>query len=89
MLQKSERGVLLYLTQTKNVDLVRELQTLAGVKLDSPATPPPMDQRTIGLGAQILRSLGVKEMQLHTASPRPLKGLTGFGLEIAGTTIME
>ena len=89
MLQKNTKGVLLYLTQPSHVDLVRELQTLAGVRVESSLPPVQMDQRAIGIGAQILRSLGVKKMQLHTASPRPLKGLTGFGLEIVGTTIME
>ncbi len=38
-----------------------------------------------GVGAQILRDLGVKQMQLLTDAPRELAGLTGYGLEVVST----
>src|SRR4029078_11494050 len=51
--------------------------------------PPPVragrshDLRTYGIGAQILRALGVGRMR-WMAAPRKMPSMTGFGLEIAG-----
>ncbi len=42
-----------------------------------------MDLRTYGIGAQILRDLGVGKMRLM-AAPRKMPSMAGFGLEIAG-----
>jgi 3,4-dihydroxy 2-butanone 4-phosphate synthase/GTP cyclohydrolase II len=39
--------------------------------------------RTYGIGAQILRDLGVTRMRVLSA-PRQLLGISAFGLEIAG-----
>ena len=41
------------------------------------------DPRIYGIGAQILRELGVGKMRL-LASPRKMPSMAGFGLEIAG-----
>ena len=41
--------------------------------------------REVGLGAQILRDLGVASIVNLTSSPRPFVGLAGFGIEIAET----
>lgn len=40
------------------------------------------DLRTYGIGAQILRDLGVHRMKLITNNPRKIAGLKGFNLEI-------
>jgi 3,4-dihydroxy 2-butanone 4-phosphate synthase / GTP cyclohydrolase II len=40
--------------------------------------------REIGLGAQILRDLGVSSIRLRTDNPRTYVGLSGFGIEIVG-----
>ena len=45
--------------------------------------PSKWDSRTYGLGAQILRDLGVKKMQL-LANPSKMPSMTGFGLEVTG-----
>lgn len=42
-----------------------------------------MDLRTYGIGAQILRALGVRKMQL-LANPRKMPSMTGFDLEVTG-----
>jgi 3,4-dihydroxy 2-butanone 4-phosphate synthase/GTP cyclohydrolase II len=44
-----------------------------------------MDLRTYGVGAQILRELGVRRMRL-LGSPRRMPSMTGYGLEITGFT---
>jgi 3,4-dihydroxy 2-butanone 4-phosphate synthase/GTP cyclohydrolase II len=44
-----------------------------------------MDLRTYGVGAQILRELGVRRMKL-LGSPRRMPSMTGYGLEITGFT---
>ena len=56
--------------------------------LDTPAAPvksraASMDLRTYGIGAQILKDLGVRKMQL-LASPRKMPSMTGFDLEVTG-----
>ena len=45
--------------------------------------------RDVGLGAQILRDLGVTSIRLLASRERQYVGLSGFGVEIAGTEIME
>lgn len=54
---------------------------------ETPAAPrraaAPMDLRTYGVGAQILRDLGVRRMRL-LGSPRRMPSMTGYGLEVAG-----
>jgi 3,4-dihydroxy 2-butanone 4-phosphate synthase/GTP cyclohydrolase II len=41
-----------------------------------------MDLRDYGIGAQILRALGVKKMKLLTNNPKKIVGLDGYGLEV-------
>jgi 3,4-dihydroxy 2-butanone 4-phosphate synthase / GTP cyclohydrolase II len=46
--------------------------------------------REIGLGAQILKDLGVNSIRLLTSTrPMTFVGLSGFGIEIAGTEAVE
>jgi 3,4-dihydroxy 2-butanone 4-phosphate synthase/GTP cyclohydrolase II len=42
-----------------------------------------VDLRTYGVGAQILRTVGVSRMKL-LASPRRMPSMTGYGLEVTG-----
>ncbi|MDN3920554.1 bifunctional 3,4-dihydroxy-2-butanone-4-phosphate synthase/GTP cyclohydrolase II [Roseateles violae] len=48
-----------------------------------PPRSTTMDLRTYGVGAQILRELGVQKMRL-LGSPRRMPSMTGYGLEISG-----
>jgi 3,4-dihydroxy 2-butanone 4-phosphate synthase/GTP cyclohydrolase II len=41
-----------------------------------------MDERDYGVGAQILRDIGVTKMRLMTNNPTKRAGLIGYGLEI-------
>ena len=49
----------------------------------APAPRAAMDLRTYGVGAQILRDLGVRRMQL-LGSPRRMPSMAGYGLEVMG-----
>lgn len=48
-----------------------------------------MDERDYGVGAQILRSLGVSKMRLLTNNPKKRAGLVGYGLEIVDIIPLE
>lgn len=48
-----------------------------------------MDDRDYGVGAQILRDLGVKKMRLITNNPKKRVGLIGYGLEVVENVPIE
>lgn len=85
----SERGsgVLLYMRQEgRGIGLANKIKAykLQSEGLDTVEANQKlgfkMDQRTYGIGAQILADLGVKNMELMTNNPRKLVGLEGYGL---------
>ncbi|MCY4442434.1 MAG: bifunctional 3,4-dihydroxy-2-butanone-4-phosphate synthase/GTP cyclohydrolase II, partial [Deltaproteobacteria bacterium] len=41
--------------------------------------------RDFGIGAQILRDLGIRKLKLVTNNPRNLVGLSGYGLEVTSS----
>lgn len=95
ILKESDHAVLLYLQHGSldsswEGDLVEMSSSEdSGNAQTLPAGPrPPMDARLFGTGAQILRALGVRKMVVHMTTPRAMKGLTGFGLEIVGTKVI-
>lgn len=49
-----------------------------------PAKPSERMLRDYGIGAQILRDVGVRKMELLSNSVKPVVGLEGYGLEITG-----
>lgn len=61
------------------------MSQLMPMRAEAPAPRPQMDLRTYGVGAQILRSLGVRRMRL-LGSPRRMPSMAGYGLEITGFT---
>jgi 3,4-dihydroxy 2-butanone 4-phosphate synthase / GTP cyclohydrolase II len=87
MIERAGKGVFVFMRQgEKQHQLLTKLQQYAELKehnkLDQFELTMPMNQRDFGVGAQILRELGVKKLQLLTNNPRKRMGFIGFGLEI-------
>jgi 3,4-dihydroxy 2-butanone 4-phosphate synthase/GTP cyclohydrolase II len=79
-LQASRAGVAVLLNCGQGVEaLLPQLRP----SNDNVASRSQMDLRTYGVGAQILRELGVTRMKL-LGSPRRMPSMTGYGLEVTG-----
>jgi 3,4-dihydroxy 2-butanone 4-phosphate synthase / GTP cyclohydrolase II len=90
------RGVLLYLNQEgRGIGLANKLRAyeLQDQGLDTVEANERLgfkpDQRDYGIGAQILRHLGVRSMRLLTNNPRKFVGLQGYGLSVVETVPLE
>jgi 3,4-dihydroxy 2-butanone 4-phosphate synthase/GTP cyclohydrolase II len=75
-----ERGVFLYLRRSFIDDRSNNIQSLKAS--DSPQGVAPTMMREYGVGAQILRDLGVSHIELLATTPRSLAGLPSFGIHI-------
>ena len=90
MMEKEGSGVVIYLRQEgRGIGLVNklkayELQQKQG--LDTVEANRKLgfkdDLRDYGIGAQMLRNLGVRKMRLLTNNPKKMVGLDGYGLSI-------
>ena len=89
MIEKEGKGVIVYLNQEgRGIGLLNKLKAYklqengydtveANIELGFKA-----DERDYGVGAQILRDLGVRKIKLMTNNPKKRAGLIGYGLEI-------
>ncbi|MES2014924.1 MAG: bifunctional 3,4-dihydroxy-2-butanone-4-phosphate synthase/GTP cyclohydrolase II [Pseudomonadota bacterium] len=83
-IKQSERGVIVLLNCGETADqLFAQFNALDAPETRPQARAASMDLRTYGIGAQILKDLGVGKMQL-LASPRKMPSMTGFDLEVTG-----
>ena len=84
MIDKAGRGVILYLRRDAQgvelVDRTRPRETASRPSTDS--ANRAMDFREYGIGAQILRDVGLGKIRLITNYPRRMVSLPGYGLEI-------
>lgn len=88
-IEEEGKGVLLYMNQEgRGIGLVKKLQAYAlqdqgkdTVEANAILGFPP-DLRDYGIGAQILRHLGLTSVRLMTNNPRKVVGLDGFGLKV-------
>jgi 3,4-dihydroxy 2-butanone 4-phosphate synthase/GTP cyclohydrolase II len=94
MLQDHSHAVVLYLSHPDPQlawkadfnNLIKPESQPADVATSQPQRPwTEMDPLQLGVGAQILRHLGVRQMRVHMSRATPLKGLAGFGLEVVST----
>ena len=60
---------------------LREMRT-AEMPANSAESPSAMGRRDFGIGAQILRDLGLRELIILTNRPKKLHGLEGFDLTV-------
>ena len=92
LIAEEGRGVILYLRQGRQSEHLSRGAQGAGSRPD-PAGKNPGSQlrdfRDYGIGAQILRDLGVRKMRLLTNSPRRLVSLPGYGLEVVETVPLD
>ncbi|HYG16137.1 MAG TPA: bifunctional 3,4-dihydroxy-2-butanone-4-phosphate synthase/GTP cyclohydrolase II [Bacteroidia bacterium] len=96
MVEGEGKGVVLYINQEgRGIGLLNKLKAykLQEQGLDTVEANLQlgfkMDQREYGVGAQILRDLGVTKMKLITNNPTKRAGLTGYGLEIVDTVPLQ
>ncbi|WP_227429011.1 bifunctional 3,4-dihydroxy-2-butanone-4-phosphate synthase/GTP cyclohydrolase II [Psychrobacter sp. I-STPA6b] len=78
-ISKSDRGVLVWIGNNQPIDLGDVLQRAKDKKSLSSLSNQPY--RSIGVGAQILRHLGVRDMRL-LSSPMKFHALSGFDLNV-------
>ena len=77
-LAKNGHGVIVLMHRPEDGEAL--LTRLTGQK---PRAQTKWDPRTYGIGAQILRDLGVSKMRL-LSSPRKMPSMAGFDLEVTG-----
>ncbi len=96
MIEQEGKGLILYMNQEgRGIGLLNKLKAYklqeqgldtveANIKLGF-----GMDDRDYGVGAQILRHLGISKMRLMSNNPKKRAGLLGYGLEIVETVPVE
>jgi 3,4-dihydroxy 2-butanone 4-phosphate synthase/GTP cyclohydrolase II len=93
---KEGRGVLVYMRQEgRGIGLINKLKAYAlqdqgmdTVEANIALGFPP-DLRDYGIGAQILKDLGVKQVKLMTNNPKKISGLSGYDLKIVDRIPIE
>jgi 3,4-dihydroxy 2-butanone 4-phosphate synthase/GTP cyclohydrolase II len=91
LIEQEGKGVILYVRQDRaHLDISEIIAANEGTVSMPAGTPTPgtsqtMSYRDFGLGAQILRDVGIRQMKLLTNRIPKLVGLSGYGLEIVST----
>ena len=96
MIEAEGKGLLLYMNQEgRGIGLLNKLKAY---KLQEQGRDTveanlelgfDMDERDYGVGAQILRHMGIRKMKLLSNNPRKRAGLLGYGLEVVEKVPIE
>ena len=96
MLEAEGKGLVLYMNQEgRGIGLLNKLKAykLQEQGMDTVEANIElgfgMDERDYGVGAQIIRHLGISKMKLMSNNPRKRAGLLGYGLEVVETVAIE
>jgi len=96
MVERAGKGAILYMNQEgRGIGLVNKLKAyqLQENGMDTVEANLhlglPMDKRDYGIGAQILRYLGITRLRLISNNPRKRAGLLGYGIEVVETIPIE
>jgi 3,4-dihydroxy 2-butanone 4-phosphate synthase/GTP cyclohydrolase II len=96
LIEREGKGMVLYINQEGRV--IGLINKLKAYKLQEQGLDTveanlqlgfKMDERDYGVGAQILRDMGVQKMRLMTNNPTKRAGLIGYGLEIVENVPLE
>ncbi|MCM3717535.1 bifunctional 3,4-dihydroxy-2-butanone-4-phosphate synthase/GTP cyclohydrolase II [Fictibacillus phosphorivorans] len=95
-IEKEGRGVLLYMRQEgRGIGLINKMKAykLQEEGLDTVEANEQLgfapDLRDYGIGAQILKELGINKMKLLTNNPRKIAGLKGYDLEVTERVALQ
>lgn len=96
MVEREGKGVVLYMNQEgRGIGLLNKLKAYKLQEQGKDTVEANLelgfknDQRDYGVGAQILRHLGVSKIKLMSNNPRKRAGLLGYGLEIVENVPIE
>lgn len=96
MVEAAGKGVVLYMNQEgRGIGLLNKLKAYKLQEEGKDTVEANLalgfknDQRDYGVGAQILRHLGISKIKLMTNNPRKRAGLLGYGLEIVENVPIE
>ncbi len=96
MVENEGKGLVLYMNQEgRGIGLLNKLKAykLQEQGMDTVEANLElgfsMDERDYGVGAQILRHLGISKMKLMSNNPKKRAGLLGYGLEVVETVAIE
>jgi 3,4-dihydroxy 2-butanone 4-phosphate synthase/GTP cyclohydrolase II len=96
IISQEGKGVIVYMNQEgRGIGLINKLKAyqLQESGLDTVEANIQlgfkMDQRDYGIGAQIIRDLGISKMRLLSNNPKKRAGLVGYGLEVVDTVPIE
>mgnify|MGYP003596343146 FL=1 len=96
MIEKAGKGVIVYMNQEgRGIGLLNKLKAYKLQEQGRDTVEANLelgfegDERNYGVGAQILRDLGVSKMRLMTNNPKKRAGLIGYGLEISEVVQIE